>query len=974
MGSTKSTSRVRLTSGVAAWALLTSIGFCSTAFAQDAPVEVVTDAEDDDETAVLNTVIVSGFRGSQENAIAQKRNADSIIEAISAEDIGRLPDISIAESLARLPGISSQRTNGQSSAINIRGLSQELVFSTLNGREQVVPNGQRTVEFEQFPSELISGAEVFKSPTASIIEGGLAGTVNLQTVRPLSRDGRSVTVNARGSFNDRAGESVDAPEFGYRVSASYIDQFLNDTVGVSVGYARLIQPDIATRFVGFDFNGPGADLDGDGDGDFASNGFELEELGGRERRDAIIGTLQFEPNDIFFTEIDGYYSEFESESFGRGIRVEQLAQIVTGSGVTLDNPVITDLNTLVGGTITRVGVAPIGGGISTIPDFVQGDFTTFATVFNDDNSDRDELISIGGRTGFELDRFRGAFDFTYSRAESFFRNGVTNISPIDPTIDGGGVVVLDADLVIDFQLNGTSLPDIAINQDFANLDTLALTRVGVFPTENVDELFAYAGDFEIDVDFGPISSVEFGARYSTRDAEQVRTADQIGQFNGFFQFAPDGGFGEPLGGVLLSEDITEVGSFSGSFDGFQNFLIADVPALEAIAFPDGLELNQDFGFTLTDSFIISEDVISGYLQANLDTQVGGLPVTGNVGIRIVNTDQSSSSTQFANGVALPIENGTSFTEVLPSANFIIELTDRDILRLGGSRAIARAPLVDLAANLSVGFSLPIDPVTGGPVIDPDTGLPLDLVDTNASGGGGNPLLEPFLANQGDISYEHYFDNGGIVTAAAFIKSLESFVVDGQDPAFDFVAAGASVPEGAIVVGQFNQPVNGSGGLVYGFELAYSQAFDFLPAPWDGFGAIINYSYTESEIDVPPLGAFPNNPETIPLPGLSTHVLNPTVYYEKFGFSNRLSGRFRTDFISPQVGLDEQLPNTNSEFVLDYQASYEFPEDSALAGVTLLFQANNLTDEPVTTFFGDEEATGTIQFFGRQFFFGASYTF
>ncbi|MEL6258780.1 MAG: TonB-dependent receptor plug domain-containing protein, partial [Pseudomonadota bacterium] len=346
--------------------ILSAAGITGSAWAQgaddDAVERVETASVEEEAEARQATIEVTGFRRSVEDAIANKRNADSVIESISAEDIGRLPDISIAESLARLPGISSQRTNGQSSAINIRGLSQELVFSTLNGREQVVPNGQRTVEFEQFPSELIAGADVYKSPTASIIEGGLAGTVNLKTVRPLSRDGRSVTLNVRGSFNDRADESFDADEFGYRLSASYIDQFLNDTLGVSLGYARLIQPDVATRFVGFDFDGPGADLNGDGAGDFASNGFELEELGGRERRDALIGTIQFEPNDVFFAEIDGYYSEFESDSFGRGIRVEQLDQIILGSGVEIADPVLTDDNILTGGTITRTGVAPIGGG------------------------------------------------------------------------------------------------------------------------------------------------------------------------------------------------------------------------------------------------------------------------------------------------------------------------------------------------------------------------------------------------------------------------------------------------------------------------------------------------------------------------------------------------------------------------------------------------------------------------------------
>ena len=126
--------------------------------------------------APIEEITVTGFRSSLVSAISNKRDSDSVVESVTAEDLGKLPDISIAESLARLPGVTAQRTGGQASALNIRGLDQGLILTTLNGREQVATSGGRAIEFSQYPSELISGADVYKSPEARLIEGGLAGT------------------------------------------------------------------------------------------------------------------------------------------------------------------------------------------------------------------------------------------------------------------------------------------------------------------------------------------------------------------------------------------------------------------------------------------------------------------------------------------------------------------------------------------------------------------------------------------------------------------------------------------------------------------------------------------------------------------------------------------------------------------------------------------------------------------------------
>jgi len=198
-----------------------------TAPAVVAPAAAAGDAPD--------TIVVSGFRRSVQTSIDVKRNLDVVAEIVTADDIAGLPDVSIAESLARLPGVTSQRTGGQASALNIRGLSQDLVSATLNGREQVATSGDRTIQFDQYPSELISQAAVYKSPKASLIEGGVAGKVELTTARPLANKNRlTVQVNGRGAWNDRAKQSPDANEFGYRVSASVQYKF-TDNLGVALG-------------------------------------------------------------------------------------------------------------------------------------------------------------------------------------------------------------------------------------------------------------------------------------------------------------------------------------------------------------------------------------------------------------------------------------------------------------------------------------------------------------------------------------------------------------------------------------------------------------------------------------------------------------------------------------------------------------------------------------------------------------------
>jgi iron complex outermembrane recepter protein len=198
----------------------------------------------EDSVSSLDAVVVTGIRGSIENALKAKQNSDSIIEAISAEDIGKLPDSSIAESLARLPGLATQRVDGRADVISIRGLSPDFAGTTLNGREQATIGENRGVEYDQYPSELISGAAVYKTPDASLIGQGLSGTVDLHTLKPLDLPNQTIAVNLRGEYtnNGKLNPGVGIGDTGHRASFSYIDQFFDHTLGVAVGFAQLDSP------------------------------------------------------------------------------------------------------------------------------------------------------------------------------------------------------------------------------------------------------------------------------------------------------------------------------------------------------------------------------------------------------------------------------------------------------------------------------------------------------------------------------------------------------------------------------------------------------------------------------------------------------------------------------------------------------------------------------------------------------------
>src|SRR3954469_22988577 len=326
--------------------------------AADGPA--ATSAPSDDSSDNVATVTVTGIRAAIENAIGIKQDSGSIVEAISAEDIGKLPDTSIAESISRLPGLTSQRSDGRASDISIRGTGPEFATALLNGREQVSTGDNRSIEFDQYPSELIGGVIIYKTPDASLVGQGLSGTIALQTLRPLEYGRRAVVLNVRAEKNSDAKLGSDSTNHGYRASFSYIDQYFDHTLGLTVGYARLDSPIVGKEVGMYDPWKTNADPTSGNLEDatlpgnvWISDGMKSLASSGDNRRDGALATVEWRPNSHFSSTLDSFYTKNKLDNDRRSVEVN--LGNYPGTNV-FSNPVYAG-DTLVGATVS--GLVPL---------------------------------------------------------------------------------------------------------------------------------------------------------------------------------------------------------------------------------------------------------------------------------------------------------------------------------------------------------------------------------------------------------------------------------------------------------------------------------------------------------------------------------------------------------------------------------------------------------------------------------------
>ncbi len=868
-------------------------------------------------------IIITGFKKSLESTIEVKKAQTSIVEVVSAEDIGKLPDSSIAESISRLPGLTGQRVNGRTQVISIRGLSPDFSTTTLNGRQQASTGDNRAVEYDQYPSELINGVVVYKTADASLTSMGISGAVDLHTIRPLEYGKRAVVFNVRGEKNSYDQLNTEIANQGWRGSASYIDQFADNSVGVAVGYAHMDTPTQIKHYKAWEWNTVENALDDNLNSDDAKGlvGQEVEAISRKQVRDGVMGVLEFSPNENVKTIIDGYYSKFKQDEIMRGAM--WFTNQWTGDGMQFLNPVFSEFGgTKVVQSATATNLRPV--------------------LRNDNNTREDKLSALGMNNEFKVDKWTLTSDFSYSHSER-----------TEQVLETYAGVSAGFD-TIKFDLRPEGYPTYTPGTDWTDVNKVQLSDPAPWGGWGHDGTIRYPevkenikavqlsanynlADSGLDRVF---SSVDIGYNYTARDKNKVVNESNLNLKNGRTPVHVD----PSLIVKTTSLDFAGIpGVISYNVLPTVNRYYDFAPILDANHWDKAWEVN--------------EKIQTGYLKINVDTTFFGLPLKGNLGEQIINADQLSdgylTSGYDANNPAtlVHVSTGATYTDILPSLNLSAEVFEDQYIRFAAAKTIARPRMDELRANISAGVS----------------------VDSKRwSGSGGNPQLEPWRAKTIDLSYDIYFNKTSYVSLAGFYKKLDSYIYKAN---YNFDFSNAPNTSGIVPIsniGNLSLPVNGQGGLIQGLELSGSFDAGMISDLLSGLGIVGSESWTDS-------GIHPDGPgTTTKLPGLSNRVSDFTVYYEKGGFSARISQRFRSEFRGEVVqlfatrGFTEVLPDEQ----VDAQLSYAF-DSGALEGTTILLQVNNLTD----TRYGDRLNAKTsnggyfpqvYEKYGRQILFGVSY--
>jgi iron complex outermembrane receptor protein len=889
-------------------------------------------------------ITVTGFRASLENTIALKKESTQIVEAVSAEDIGKLPDQSIAEAIARLPGLTSQRLNGRAQDISIRGLAPDFSTTLLNGREQVSTSNNRSAQYDQYPSELMSGVVVYKTPTADLIGQGLSGTVDMRTIRPLDYDHTVLAATARGETGSMGKLLPAANKYGWRVNGTYIDQYAGGKLGLTLGVAWMDSPQQFIEYSPWGYP--------TGNGGSSPVGSNLMLVGGAKwqantddlTRKSVLATLQYRPAENWESTVDFFFTQYkDAQQF-----VRNEAPLYAWGGQDLLPGFTSKDGFVTGGTYTP--------GVKSV-------------LRQEMDRHNNNLFAIGWKNVYNA----GNWTFTLDAAHS-------NVQREDQWLEaysGTGRAGTGATDPMSFVIGKNNVEYVTKSFiDYGDFSKILLTspqgwgnppggQDGYLNYQHVrDHLTTLKLSADWDAKWGPISKIAMGLNYSNR--HKIKTPEE------YFIVTADN---DAAPAHNVSTVIPEKYRF-GVAHGLKYFGIDNIVSFDAEGLlRDGIY--KQLAWTHADvnvkAWQVDEMAYTAYIRADIDTEVANIPLLGNAGIQFVETHQSSNG-YAANpavvGATLKLHDQTNYGEVLPSINLTAKVSENHQIRLGLARELVRARMDQMSVSNEFSFDMAHNSyyysVTPKPALNTATyGI--------WSGTVGNARLRPWMAQALDVSYEYYFGRAGYISIAGFHKILESYIYK-QQILYDFTGfeyTGPLAP--AYWTGYVSKQQNGKGGRISGFEVSLAATGDMLTEYLEGFGLTGNLSYTDSSIKRDP--ADPKGP----LEGLSKLVSNTTVYYENEGFSVRLNHSYRSKFLGEVTGLgaDRELQLIRPQNWVDGQISYEF-QGGSMKGLTLLFQANNILNGAQISYerngdnLNDARRVHDYQKYGTTFLFGATY--
>ncbi|WP_271300857.1 TonB-dependent receptor [Sphingomonas sp. CV7422] len=887
-----------------------------------------------------NDIVVTGIRASLANSAKIKRDSTLIVDSVSAEDVGKLPDVSIADSLARLPGVTAQRLEGRDQRLSIRGLGPDFSTTLLNGREQVTVGDNRGVEYDQYPSEFFRNVNVYKSADASLIAAGISGTVDLRMLRPLEQRGRVFAINARGQMNGIDNLNPDSSRYGYRASATYIDKFANDTLGIAIGVSGTQTPSQDERYNAWGYSGSGTAAD-----PYVLGGAKPYVQSNELKRYGAVGTIEWQPSDTFHSTFDALYSDFQETQHLRGIEFPLGFSDPTKSGITVNN------------------------GFATTTTFTN----VYAVQRNDYNQRKAKNLSLGWNNDFKIaDRLHFNVDASWSRATrtdflletntgtGFAKSGVADTVTVTQNSNGTYRIVPTLDYT------NTNVLKLTDPQGWGNNGTQQVVQSGFLNRPSFkDDLKSLRASLNGEFDGSLVRGWEVGGNYSRREKTSAYTS---------YFLCPKGtgtgctlASGTPTSATVPSEALLGT-NIPLTYLGIPAMLTYDPLYVYNNSFASAYD-NRPSAL-VRDNRVI-ENVYTGYAKLTLDGDLGGKAVKGALGVQVVHSQQRSvgqiASVVTGNVTIAPADERVTYTNVLPSATFSVELIDNGYVKLGASQTMVRPRLdqervtQDVAINLT---NIGRTPAGLYPVF---------------SSTGGNVALRPYQSTNIDMSFEKYFDAGGYVALSGYFKHLTDFVDPNNSYAYDFTALlpaltaaqQAQVIAAGQTTGVVSAPANTGRGEVLGVEATVSLPFKALTSALDGFGIFASGNYTQSTIK------FASNPtQAITLPGLSKWTGSGTIYFEKWGFQARANYRYRSDFLAEVAGLSATptYRTAKSEGILDAQIGYEFQE-GFLKGFSILAQAKNLTDRPFITYQNDDpRQVIDYQRYGRDYYIGVTYKF
>ena len=892
----------------------------ASAYAQQAPTP--SPAPSDSE---LQTVTVTGIREAIEKAAEEKRAEESIVEVVTQEDIGKLSDPSVAESISRLPGLAGQRVHGRVQDISIRGFSGDYVTTLLNGREQASTGDNRAVEFDQYPSEVVQSVMVYKTTDAERVSSGLAGTINLRTMRPLSYRDNVVTVGVRGERNSLGNLNPEGTTTAYRANGTYIRHFLDDKLGVGIGYARLDSPEQEQHYKAW-WWGPNAGFNNDAT---MLNGAELYDYSRHDVRDGVVGALEYKPSDTVHSITDLYFSRYAQHSWDRGWEA-YLTPGLTGQAIA--NP-----------TYTTVSGAP------TTTFVTSGTYNSIQSILlNQYATTHDRLWAVGENLELDLGSWKTAADLSYSYAhrQQQWTETYAGYAPFNNTASAASIPFSNA-------LAG--LPTLSSTLNYANAATIQLGDVcpwGCWGHDGVDNRPTSTDKIKsVRLSAGHnfnsvISSLHFGVQYQVRDKSLQELE--------FDLFLKNNRTPINVPASLLKNPV------SAAWAGFGNVLTYDIPrAMSQLYTLQQFTDNNGY----SGDYTVNEKLTSGFLQFELDSKIGHLPVRGNFGAQLVHAQQGTTGFCPGCGTGQPVSGGTSYNDFLPSANIIFDLTPSVMLRTYAAKTMVR-PLMQQMGDY-VNASLSVDPNSPPPPQPPRYIW---------SGSGGNPMLRPWRVDAYDVAIEKYWSNASYFSLAGFYKHFISFIYDSvSNNTYNFSGLNPNGLIPASPYGSFSQPQDASGGNVRGLEASLNLELKVLWSGLEGFGTQMGEAWTL--VHVPP------DPNTGPtLPGFSHRVHALTFYYERYGFEARVAERYRDIFVGSVQSTFDMRTYTQilADRQLDGEIGYSF-NSGGLKGLSLTLVGTNLRNSPYRDTTGPLGSTflntpQVYERYGRVFLAGFNYKY